>query len=36
MYYISPAIALEHDLIVQALREGWNEDEIAEILETEF
>lgn len=36
MYYIHPAIALENELVVQALRDGAHEDEIAEILETEF
>lgn len=36
MYCILPAIALENELIIQALREGAHEDEIAEILENEF
>ena len=36
MLYISPEIALENDSIREALRNGAHEDEIAEILESEF
>lgn len=36
MLFIDPQVALENDKIIQALREGWHEDEIAELLESEF
>lgn len=36
MLYIEPSIALENEAIRQALRDGAHEDEIAELLESEF
>lgn len=36
MLFIAPEIALENENIIQALRDGASEDEIAEILESEF
>jgi hypothetical protein len=36
MMYVDPAVALENERIICALRDGAHEDEIAEILEAEF
>lgn len=36
MMFIAPEIALENENIIQALRDGAHEDEITEILESEF
>ena len=36
MLYIEPSIALENETIRKALRDGAHEDEIAELLESEF
>jgi hypothetical protein len=36
MLFIAPEIALENESVLSALRDGAHEDEIAEILESEF
>jgi hypothetical protein len=36
MLYIHPSVALENEAICEALRNGASEDEIAELLESEF
>ena len=36
MLFIDPATALENEMILNALRDGAHEDEIAEILYSEF
>lgn len=36
MLFIDPQVALENDRVIQAIIDGWHEDEIAELLESEF